>query len=112
MPPPVGHPVPTQGQVANQQSETGAILRRILEGVAANVGEQFFPSFVQQLAISLDVDYAYISELSNDGSRFRSKTAWANGGPFPPFDVAGKGSQQGRYGQGADTQRHGTAAHP
>lgn len=83
--------VPTPGQVVDQPSETGAILRRILEGVAANVGELFFPSLVQQLATSLGVDYAYISELSDDGSRFRSKAAWGNGCPLPPFDVPTKG---------------------
>lgn len=81
----------TQGQVVDQPSETGTILRRILEGVAANVGEQFFPSLVQQLATSLGVGYAYISELSDDGSRVRSKAAWGNGGPLPPFDVPTKG---------------------
>lgn len=57
-------------------------------GVETNVGEQFFPSLVQQLAISLGVDYAYISELSDDGSRFCSKAAWGKGSPLPPFDVS------------------------
>ena len=87
MPSPERQSVPTQGHVGDHQLETGAILRRILEGVEANVGEQFFPSLVQQLAISLSVDYAYISELSDDGSRFCSKAAWGKGSLLPPFDV-------------------------
>ena len=91
MSPSEGQPVTTQGQVVDQPSETGAILRRILEGVAADVGEQFFPSLVQQLATSLGVDCAYISELSDDGSRFHSKAAWGKGGPLPPFEVPAKG---------------------
>ncbi len=91
MQPPEGQPVPTPEQVVDHQSETGAILRRILEGVGANVGEQFFLSLVQQLATWLGVNYAYISVLSDDGSRFRSKAAWGNGGPLPPFDVPAKG---------------------
>lgn len=91
MPLPERQSVPTQGQVGNEPAETGAILRRILEGVEATVGEQFFPSLVQQLATSLGVDYAYISELSDDGSRFRSKAAWGRGRPLPPFDVPAKG---------------------
>lgn len=91
MPPPEGQPVPTQGQLGEELSETGAILRRILEGVEANVGEQFFPSLVQQLATSLGVDYAYISELSDDGRRFRSKAAWGKGRPLPPFDMPVEG---------------------
>ncbi|MFZ3012818.1 MAG: GAF domain-containing protein, partial [Nitrospira sp.] len=91
MSPSEGQPVTTQGQVVDQPLETGAILRRILEGVATDVGEQFFPSLVQQLATSLGVDCAYISELSDDGSRFHSKAAWGNGAPLPPFEVPAKG---------------------
>ena len=91
MPPSERQSVPTQGQGGDEPSETGAILRRILEGVEANVGEQFFPLLVQQLATSLSVDYAYISELSDDGSRFRSKAAWGKGSSLPPFDVPVKG---------------------
>lgn len=86
-----GQPASNQDHIGDESSETGAILRRILEGVEANVGEQFFPSLVQQLATSLGVDYAYISELSDDGSRFRSKAAWGKGVPLPPFDVPSKG---------------------
>ncbi len=85
--PPEGQPVSAPGQVGDESSETGEILRRILEGVEANVGEQFFSSLVQQLATSLCVDYAYISELNDDGNRFRSKAAWGKGSPLPPFDM-------------------------
>jgi formate hydrogenlyase transcriptional activator len=88
---PEAQSTPNQGCFDDESSETGGILRRILEGVDANVGEQFFPSLVQQLATSLNVDYAYISELSDDGSRFRSKAAWGKGCPLPPFDVSAKG---------------------
>ncbi|BFU91285.1 MAG: hypothetical protein NTAFB01_24720 [Nitrospira sp.] len=91
MSPPEGQSVPTQGHLGEELSETGTILRRILDGVEANVGEQFFPSLVQQLATSLGVDYAYISELSDDGRRFRSKAAWGKGRPLPPFDMPVEG---------------------
>ena len=77
--------------VDDESSKTEAILRQILEGVDAHVGEQFFPSLVQQLATSLGVDYAYISELSDDGTRFRSKAAWGKERPLPPFDVPAQG---------------------
>ncbi|MDR4467810.1 MAG: GAF domain-containing protein [Nitrospira sp.] len=86
-----GHPASRQDHIDEESSETGVILRRILEEVNANVGEQFFPSLVQQLATVLAVDYAYISELSDDGRRFRSKAAWGRGGSLPPFDVPAKG---------------------
>jgi formate hydrogenlyase transcriptional activator len=91
MPSAEDQPAPPQFQTLDQGAETGAILRRILEGVEAKVGEQFFPSLVQQLATALSVDYAYISELSEEGDRFRSKAGWGKGQPLPPFDVPAKG---------------------
>lgn len=91
MPSSEDRPVLAQFQAADEKEETWAILRRILEGVAANVGEQFFPALVQQLATSLGVDYAYISELSEEGDRFRSKAGWGKGQPLPPFDVPPQG---------------------
>ena len=91
MAPPEIQSVSTHGQGSDEPSETDAILRRVLERVEPNAGGQFFPSLVQQLATSLSVDYAYISELSDDGSRFRSKAAWGKGSPLPPFDVPVKG---------------------
>ena len=66
---------------------TSTVLQKIVEGVESKVGEQFFPSLVQQLATALGVDYAYISELSEDGTRFRSRAGWGKGGPLPQFDV-------------------------
>jgi PAS domain S-box-containing protein len=72
-------------------AKTGDILREIVEGVEATVGEQFFPSLVQQLATALGVDYAYISELSEDGSRFRSRAGWGKGQALPAFDVPAQG---------------------
>lgn len=72
-------------------AKTGDVLREIVEGVEAKVGEQFFPSLVQQLATALGVDYAYISELSEDGNRFRSRAGWGKGQALPPFDVPAQG---------------------
>jgi PAS domain S-box-containing protein len=78
-------------QSGDESVKTWSILRQILEGVEATLGEQFFPSLVQQLATALDVDYAYISELSEEGDRFRSKAGWGKGQPLPPFDVPARG---------------------
>jgi PAS domain S-box-containing protein len=83
--------VPPQLQAADESSESGAILRHILEGLETRIGEQFFPSLVQQLAISLGVDYAYISEVNEAGDRFRSKAGWGKGQLLPPFDVPAHG---------------------
>ena len=84
---PEQQPDPSQVHALDEQAETGAILRQILEGLEARVGEQFFSSLVQQLAAALAVDYAYISELNEAGDWFRSKAGWGKGQPLPPFDV-------------------------
>ena len=72
-------------------AETSTVLQEIVEGVESNVGEQFFPSLVQQLATALGVDYAYISELSDDGTCFRSKAGWGKGQALSQFDVPAHG---------------------
>jgi formate hydrogenlyase transcriptional activator len=72
-------------------AQTGMVLQEIVEGVESKIGEQFFPSLVQQLATALGVDYAYISELSEDGATFRSRAGWGKGRPLPPFDVPAHG---------------------
>ncbi len=66
-------------------------LRVIAEGTAAQVGADFFASLVQHMATALHVDYAYISHLAEDGTRFVSKAGWGKGQPLPPFDVPARG---------------------
>ena len=72
-------------------AQTSMVLQEIVEGVESKVGEQFFPSLVQQLATTLGVDYAYISELSEDGTKFLSKAGWGKGQALPQFDVPLRG---------------------
>jgi len=72
-------------------AQTSMVLQEIVEGVESKVGEQFFPSLVQQLATALGVDYAYISELSEDGTKFRSRAGWGKDQPLPQFDVPARG---------------------
>jgi PAS domain S-box-containing protein len=71
--------------------EREVTLRAIAEGTAAEVGADFFRSLVKNLAESLGVDYAYVSEMSPDGSRFQSKAGWGKGQRLPQFDVPSKG---------------------
>jgi len=66
-------------------------LRVIAEGTAAQVGGDFFVSLVKHVATALRVDYAYISQLAEDGTRFRSKAAWGKGQLLSPFDVPARG---------------------
>lgn len=71
--------------------EREATLRAIAEGTATEVGANFFRSLVKSLATALDVDYAYISELGDNGQTFRSRAGWGKGQPLPPFDVPAHG---------------------
>lgn len=72
-------------------AQAGLVLQQIVEGVESTIGEQFFPSLVQQLATALGVDYAYVSELTEDGVGFRSRAGWGKGKPLPQFDVPAHG---------------------
>lgn len=67
------------------------ILRAITEATVPTVGGEFFQSLVKHVATALSVDYAYISELKPDGSKFQSKAAWGKDGFLPPFDVPAQG---------------------
>ncbi|WP_447977479.1 sigma 54-interacting transcriptional regulator [Candidatus Nitrospira bockiana] len=72
-------------------SPEDAALRAIVEGVEAQVGEAFFTSLVQHLARALGVQYAYVSELSEDETHFRSRAAWGRGRFLPSFAVPAGG---------------------
>ncbi len=56
-----------------------AALRAIVEGVEADVGDQFFASVVRHLASALDVQYAFVSELTPDLQYFRTLALWGRG---------------------------------
>ena len=71
--------------------EREATLRTIAEGTAREVGVEFFRALVKNMATALNVDYAYISELGDDGQTFRSRAGWGKGQPLPPFNVPARG---------------------
>ena len=56
-----------------------AALRAMVEGTDAEVGDQFFASLVRHLASALDVQYAFVSEISPDGGSFRTLALWGRG---------------------------------
>src|SRR5438552_14093733 len=56
-----------------------AALRAIVEGVEAEIGDEFFASLVRQLASALDVQYAFVSEIASDRCTFRTLALWARG---------------------------------
>ena len=75
-----------------------AAVRAILEGVQSEIGEKFFSCLVRQLATVLQVQYAYISEPSEDGSHFRSRVGWGPEGYLPPFQVPPRGPCEAALG--------------
>ncbi len=63
---------------AGAQSED-ALLRTLAEAVEAETGELFLRSLVRQLARALGVQYAFVSELTQRGTHFRTLALWARG---------------------------------
>jgi PAS domain S-box-containing protein len=54
-------------------------LRAIVEGIEAEVGDEFFASLVRLLASALDVQYAFVSELTPGRQSFRTLALWGRG---------------------------------
>jgi len=54
-------------------------LHAIVEGVEAEVGDQFFASLVRLLSSALGVEYTFVSELTPDRQSFRTLALWARG---------------------------------
>src|SRR5262245_29426136 len=67
-------------------------LHSIIEGVEAETGERFFPSLVRHLAAALDVAYAFVSELNEDRTYFRTLAAWGRGAFLPNFEAPLRGT--------------------
>ena len=50
--------------------------RAIVEGLDAEIGERFFASLVRHLAAALGVQYAFVSEIHEDRTRFWTLAVW------------------------------------
>ncbi|HUE29513.1 MAG TPA: sigma 54-interacting transcriptional regulator [Verrucomicrobiae bacterium] len=81
----------TDRDSSRQPLSEEAALRAIAEGVEAETGDRFFASLVQHLASALGVQYAFVSELSADRQRFRTRALWGRGSLLDnlEFPVAG-----------------------
>src|SRR5216683_2475335 len=79
------------GQPANNlvQLLEDAALRRIAEGIKSETGERFFSSLVRHLASVLNCQYAFVSELSKDRLRFRTRAVRAFSSCIPALCAAG-----------------------
>ena len=56
-----------------------AALRAIVEGVESETGDEFFASLVRHLTSALDVQYAFVSEITPDRQAFRTLALWGRG---------------------------------
>ncbi|RIL05209.1 MAG: hypothetical protein DCC71_11295 [Proteobacteria bacterium] len=63
------------------------LLRTLVEVVEAETGDAFFRTLVRHLAEALGVRYAFVSELTRDGTHFRSLALWAGDAFGAPFEV-------------------------
>jgi PAS domain S-box-containing protein len=68
-------------------SSDDAALREIVEGVESETGDRFFYSLVKHLASALECQYAFVSELLGNRSRFRTHAVWGRGCFMENFEV-------------------------
>jgi PAS domain S-box-containing protein len=63
----------------SKMNEEDSVIRKILEGTAAETGEQFFCALVENLATALDVRGAWVTEFLEDSYRLRARAFWIDG---------------------------------
>jgi PAS domain S-box-containing protein len=69
------------------QSEQSDLLRTIVEGTAADTGEEFFRSLVRHLAQALNVRYAFVGEWREQASaKVRTLAVWSGTDFLEPFE--------------------------
>jgi PAS domain S-box-containing protein len=63
------------------------LLAALVEGVEAEIGDDFFESLVRTLSQALGVEYAFISDLTRGGTHFRTLALWERGAFVPNVEV-------------------------
>ncbi|MDH5547402.1 MAG: EAL domain-containing protein [Gammaproteobacteria bacterium] len=69
-----------------ERQRDGQTLMNIVQGVGAEIGNNFFLSVVEHLSDALSVRYAYIGELINDGSHIRTIAVCKDGKHIDNFE--------------------------
>jgi formate hydrogenlyase transcriptional activator len=80
------------------------IQRTIAEGVEAEIGERFFSSLARSLAQGLEVGFAFVTRLSDDGARFKILAIWER-------DHFGSDVELPLKGTPCESVLHGEVAH-
>jgi PAS domain S-box-containing protein len=81
-----------------------AVLRAIAEGVEAETGDRFFSSLARNLALALEVQYALVSHLSDDGTRATILALWERDHFGPNLEIPLTGTP-------CESVLHGESAH-
>jgi hypothetical protein len=81
-----------------------AVLRAIAEGVEAETADRFFSSRARHLALALEVQYAFVSHLSDDGTRFKILALWERDHFGPNLEIPLTGTP-------CESVLHGESAH-
>ena len=81
-----------------------AALRRFAAGVEAEIGERFFASLARGLSLALEVQYAFVTRLSDDGTHFKTLGLWER-------DHLGKNVEKPLTGTPCELVLRGQAAH-
>src|SRR5215469_6702308 len=79
-------------------------VQAIAEGVEAEIGDRFFSSLTRNLALALNVRYALISRLSDDGSHFKTLSIWERDHFHENVEIALTGTP-------CESVLHGESAH-
>ena len=74
------------------RTHADATLRMIVEGVEAETGDRFFRSLVRHLADALGAQYAFVSEMSEDRTRFWTLAVWGRGTFLSNFEIPLRGT--------------------
>ncbi len=91
-------------QFTGQTLSDDAALREIVEGVESETGDRFFYSLVKHLASALECQYAFVSELLQDRSRFRTHAVWGRGNFLDNFETS-------LYGTPCEAVLNGNSSH-
>src|SRR5215469_17366284 len=85
------------------QAQRSDALRRIAEGVEAEIGDRFFSSLARNLALALEVQYAFVSHLSDDGAHFKILALWERDhfGPNIELPLTGSPCERVLHGESA-----------
>jgi formate hydrogenlyase transcriptional activator len=92
-----------EAMLPENEAQRSDVLRRIAEGVEAEIGDSFFSSLARNLALALEVQYAFVSHLSDDSAHFKILALWERDhfGPNIELPLTGTPCERVLHGESA-----------